>query len=251
MTRIAVSTTAILIATAAFAQTPPPPPLPPPGRAFAQQQLATTSGMVGRFTLTPRGDLDGLILGDGTEVHVPPHLSAELAAAVRPGDAVTISGYRSPTVALFIATSVANTANNQTVVDRGRPPPGFAPPPPPPGMPHPGRRAHRRRDACKRCCTGPRATLTAPFSMAAPSCGCHRTWPTRSRHCWCPGRPSPLRAGGSTRPTAESSTCRRSGHRRHSRVNWAWHHFRLRAAACRRVRDLELPESSSRWSDLP
>jgi hypothetical protein len=141
MKRIALSAPAILLATAAFAQAPPPPPpTPPAGPAFAQQQLVTMNGIVQRFTLTPRGDLDGLILGDGTEteVHVPPHLSAELAAAVRPGDAVTISGYRSPTFALFIASSVTNTATNKTVVDRGPPPPGFAPPPPPPGMPAPG-----------------------------------------------------------------------------------------------------------------
>jgi hypothetical protein len=134
MRHIALSTTAIVMATAAaFAQAPPP--IPPGGPAFAQQQLATITGTVARFTLSPRGDLDGLILSDGTEVHMPPHLSPQLAAAVRPGDAVALTGYRSPTAALFIATSVTNTANNQTVVDRGPPPPGFAPPPPPPGMP--------------------------------------------------------------------------------------------------------------------
>jgi hypothetical protein len=135
MRRIALSTTAIVLATAAFAQAPPPPG--PGGPAFAQQ-LATITGTVARFILSPRGDLDGLILGDGTEVHMPPHLSPQLAAAVRPGDAVALTGYRSPTAALFIATSVTNTANNQTVVDRGPPPPGFAPPSPPPGMPAPG-----------------------------------------------------------------------------------------------------------------
>jgi hypothetical protein len=113
---------------------PMPPPIPPGGSA---QSIATTTGVVTRFTLSPRGELDGLILGDGTEVHVPPHLSAQLAAAVRPSDTVTISGSRSPTAALLIATSVTNTASNQTVVDRGPPPPGSAPAPPAPGMPAP------------------------------------------------------------------------------------------------------------------
>ena len=64
-------------------------------------------------------------------MHVPPHLSAELAAAVKPGDAVTVSGSRSPTGALFIAASVADIASNQTVTDRGPPAPGLMPPPPP------------------------------------------------------------------------------------------------------------------------
>src|SRR5437667_3103035 len=136
MRSFVLSTSAILLATTAFAQMPPPPlPGSPP---LASQQWMTIGGTVTRFTLTPRGDLDGLILGDGTQVHVPPHLSAELAAAVKAGDAVTVNGYRSPTGPLFIATSVTDTANRQTVVDRGPPAPGLAPPPPPPGMPMPG-----------------------------------------------------------------------------------------------------------------
>ena len=129
MRSFVLSTSAILLATTAFAQMPPPPlPGSPP---LASQQSMTIGGTVTRFTLTPRGDLDGLILGDGTQVHVPPHLSAELAAAVKPGDAVTVSGSRSPTGALFIAASVADIASNQTVTDRGPPAPGLMPPPPP------------------------------------------------------------------------------------------------------------------------
>jgi hypothetical protein len=135
MRRFVLGTSAVLLATTAFAQMPPRPSGGPPP---AWQQSMTIAGAVARFTLTPRGDLDGLILGDGTQVHVPPHLSAELAAAVKPGDGVSVSGYRSPTGALFIATSVTDTASNQTVVDRGPPAPGMAPPPPPPGVPATG-----------------------------------------------------------------------------------------------------------------
>lgn len=38
-------------------------------------QLPATNGTVRQYTLTPRGDVDGLILTDGTEVKVPPHLT--------------------------------------------------------------------------------------------------------------------------------------------------------------------------------
>jgi hypothetical protein len=136
MRSLVLCTSAILLATTAFAQMPPPPP--PGSPPLAWQQSMTIGGTVTRFTLTPRGDLDGLILGDGTQVRVPPHLSAELAAAVKPGDAVTVSGVRSPTGALFIAASVTDNASNQTVVDRGPPAAGLMPPPPPPGVPAPG-----------------------------------------------------------------------------------------------------------------
>lgn len=47
-------------------------------------QVPAVAGTVARYTLTPRGDVDGLVLGDGTEVRFPPHLSAQLVYAVRP-----------------------------------------------------------------------------------------------------------------------------------------------------------------------
>ncbi len=119
-----------------IAAPPPPPPLAAP--AYDTQQWPETRGTVQRFTLTPRGELDGFLLTDGTEVHLPPHLSDQLATAVRPGDPVSIRGYRSPAAPLIVATTVTDTSTNQTVVDQGPPPPGVRPPPLPPGVPSPG-----------------------------------------------------------------------------------------------------------------
>ena len=115
-----------------------PPPSPTVGPAHDLQRLQETHGIVQRFTLTPRGDLDGFVLTDGTDVHLPPHLSTQLAAAVRPGDSVSVRGYRSATVPLVVAADVTDPATNQTVADQGPPPPGFGPPPLPPGVPAPG-----------------------------------------------------------------------------------------------------------------
>ena len=50
-------------------------------------QLPETKGTVKQYTLTPRGDVDGLILSDGTEIKLPPHLTAQIVFAVKPGDA--------------------------------------------------------------------------------------------------------------------------------------------------------------------
>jgi hypothetical protein len=61
MKSLVLSTGAILLASAAFAQTPPPPPRNPP-LAWQQPMTMTIGGTVARFTLTPRGDLDGMIL---------------------------------------------------------------------------------------------------------------------------------------------------------------------------------------------
>lgn len=90
------------------------------GAALAQQappNRLMLKGIVAQYSLTPRGDVDGLILADGTEVSWPPHFSTQLVFSVRPGDAVTIQGAKSkvgvtPTV---VAESVTNDATSVTV----------------------------------------------------------------------------------------------------------------------------------------
>jgi hypothetical protein len=79
----------VAISAGALAQNPPQSPtvqLPAPaaGQAplYDPQQLPAQCGQVQQFTLTPRGDIDGLILSDGTEVKTPPHLSTESANAL-------------------------------------------------------------------------------------------------------------------------------------------------------------------------
>ncbi|SRR5712691_10161163 len=112
-------------------------PPAPGGPASDLQKLPETRGTMQRFTLTARGDLDGFLLVDGTQVHVPPHLSTLLAAAVRPGDQVTVRGNRCPTAPLVLAAAVTDSATKQAVVDQG-PSPGGPSPLPPPGVPAPG-----------------------------------------------------------------------------------------------------------------
>lgn len=117
----------VLGCAAVSAQAPPPPP---PGwngaPVYDPAQLPSFEGRVQQFTLTPRGEIDGLILTDGTEVKTPPHLSTAIAYAIRPGDAVTIHGLRAAAVALIQATSIADHTTDRSVVDQG-PGPGPGP----------------------------------------------------------------------------------------------------------------------------
>jgi hypothetical protein len=110
-------------APAQTAAPPPPPAATAPGPVYDPSGLPVTKGTVARYSLTPRGDVDGLILGDGTEVHLPPHLGTQLVYAVRPGDAVTVRGLRALRLPLVSALSVTNDATGATVVDNGPPPP--------------------------------------------------------------------------------------------------------------------------------
>ncbi len=96
------------------------------GAALAQQastydpaQLPATKGTVAEYSLSPRGDVDGLILNDGTEIHLPPHLGTELVAVAKPGDAVTVRGLRARAVAMVQAMQVTNDATSQSVTDDG------------------------------------------------------------------------------------------------------------------------------------
>ena len=98
------------------------------GLAYAQMdstfdfdQLPAIHGKVAQYLPTPRGDVDGLLLEDGTEVHLPPHLSTQLVFAVKPGDTVTIHGLRARAVKMVAAASVTNDASHVTVAVSGPP----------------------------------------------------------------------------------------------------------------------------------
>ena len=65
---------------------PPAPPPPPPCDAV------TVSGTVTSFHYARRGELDGLVLSDGTAVRFPPHEGADVDAIVDVGSGITVTG---------------------------------------------------------------------------------------------------------------------------------------------------------------
>lgn len=81
--------------------------------------LPEISGTFERFLINPHGDADGMILSDGTEVHFPPHLSAELRAALK-GDrpVVKVRGVR-PRGCDLVAAVAIETMDGRRIVDNG------------------------------------------------------------------------------------------------------------------------------------
>jgi hypothetical protein len=81
--------------------------------------LPEHSGTFERFLLNPHGETDGMILSDGTEVHFPPHLSAEMLTAIRLGTKpkVKVRGVR-PRGSELIA-AVAIDTDGKRILDRG------------------------------------------------------------------------------------------------------------------------------------
>jgi hypothetical protein len=147
-----------VLATSALAQAPPAPPAIGVAAQAVWGQQADIQGIVKAFTMTPVGDLDGLILTDGTEVHVPPHLSAQLAAAVRPGESARVFGWRSSVPKFVVATSLTGQ-RGQSVVDQDPPPPGMRPPPPAPGQAAPGAQQATVQGRVQQALHGPRGDV--------------------------------------------------------------------------------------------
>jgi hypothetical protein len=108
-----LSTTAVTMGATAYSQTMDP--------VWDSSQLPESHGTVRQYTLTPRGDVDGLILSDGTEVKLPPHLTGQVVFAIRPGDQVSIRGLRARAIPLIDAGSITNVATGKSVVDNGPP----------------------------------------------------------------------------------------------------------------------------------
>jgi hypothetical protein len=72
--------------------------------------LPQTKGIIAQFVISPRGDVEALLLADGTEVHVMPQAGAALAAIVKPNDAITIRGLKARSGSMIMAVSIANDA---------------------------------------------------------------------------------------------------------------------------------------------
>ncbi len=89
---------------------------PAAASVYDPAQLPQVKGKVAQYSLTPRGDVDGLILADGTEVHVPPFVSTQLVFAVKPGDAVTIHGLKARAIPMVAARSITNDATGTVVL---------------------------------------------------------------------------------------------------------------------------------------
>jgi hypothetical protein len=96
------------------------------GPTYDPNQLPEVKGKVVQYLPTPRGDVDGLLLDDGTEVQVGPFASTQLVFAVKPGDSVTIHGLKAHALPMVAAASVTNDTTGVTLLSVG---PRLQPPP--------------------------------------------------------------------------------------------------------------------------
>jgi hypothetical protein len=128
--------TLMTISTLCLAQAVPPlAPAAPPAAVYDSQQFPAIRGELDRLTLTARGEIDGFILKDGTEVKTAPDLSTQIAFAIKPGDRVTVHGLKAAALPLVSAVSITDEETHRTVADPGVSAATTMTPPPPPARP--------------------------------------------------------------------------------------------------------------------
>lgn len=98
------------------------------------QKISKISDTVEQYLINPHGDIDGLLLLKGLQLHFPPHLSSQVGRAIKPGDRVAASGVKEagPTFAVH---ELINERSKERIIDRGPEGGGQRLPPPPRPVP--------------------------------------------------------------------------------------------------------------------
>lgn len=97
---------------------PQRPDARPDARPDGGAASAVVTGRIQRWLVNPNGEVDGLLLADGTQVGFPPHLSADVTAAFKVGDNLQVNGWRAPDVPVVRAASLSAPGSNRRVVDQ-------------------------------------------------------------------------------------------------------------------------------------
>jgi hypothetical protein len=82
--------------------------------------LPETAGIVAQFLINPHGEIDGIILKDGTEIHLPPHLSPQIGKAIAVGEKIKVRGVRPRGVHMISAIAI-ESAKGVKIIDNGPP----------------------------------------------------------------------------------------------------------------------------------
>jgi hypothetical protein len=119
------------------ASPPPGPPPPPSGETAAS--ATTVQGIVRSSSYGPAGDVNGVILDQGTEVHVPPDQADRLNSLAPFGVRIQVSGWihTGPLGDTHVDATTITNLNNRSTMSFQTPPPPPGPGAPPPGPPDP------------------------------------------------------------------------------------------------------------------
>ena len=131
---------------------------PPAATAQVPARL-TVNGKFAHYLVSPSGEIDGLVLEDGTVTRFPPHALAPETAPLQPGDAIRLEGDAVNGLTGPILTHVS-VMKGEAIIVRGD-----LPPPPAPGEAGAGPRAHHGAKHFPRGAQGPREESLRPMTV--------------------------------------------------------------------------------------
>jgi hypothetical protein len=80
--------------------------------ASSREKSPVADGIVARYLMDPRGDVEGVLLRDGTQLHVTSRIAGELIKAIKPGDHVRAHGSRKQKDILIQPEVIVNLTTN-------------------------------------------------------------------------------------------------------------------------------------------
>jgi hypothetical protein len=124
LTALAIVAAATLISLPAASQpvrpdSPPRPdrmPLQRPAPDGFRETRFAAEGTVRQYLMNRHGEVDGLLLSDGTQINFPPHMADELVGVVKPDDRVDIQGDRERD-SVVKADIITNSRTGQSVAE--------------------------------------------------------------------------------------------------------------------------------------
>ncbi len=81
-----------------------------------QSKSPVAEGVIERYVLDPRGEIEGLLLADGSHMYVTSRAEKELLRVLKPGDRVRVYGRRTQDEGLVQADSIKNLTKGTTFV---------------------------------------------------------------------------------------------------------------------------------------
>ena len=89
-----------------------------PGALPPGPSNTVVEGTVTQYLMNHHGDVDGLLLNDGIQVHLPPHMGKDLVVFVKPDDVISVQGYRIPERPVMEAPIITKTKTGQSLAER-------------------------------------------------------------------------------------------------------------------------------------
>ena len=80
----------------------------------SMDQPPVADGIVDRYLLTPRGDINGLLLRDGSQMHVTLRAAQDLTKNIQPGDHVRVHGRRASNSPLIKPDVIINVTDGRS-----------------------------------------------------------------------------------------------------------------------------------------